>query len=218
MHYNIVISLGKRQFCVTLRHIRFKLQYRVTPPRAWITASTVHIIHAISHRMWCWCNAASNWRKFCIWGSTACTWRPSVFQIYSVGLKFGLIAGYGEKWRLHFEGRRLLPLHDAAWYCHPKTQVLQLVSGCRNGEQQLALRHLWYTDHLLGFLVWWPSPTCNHEKYTLISLVRLQRKGELAECYLSPNSHSCIGYMKQKPALVRPMDPTPGPQIQTTSR
>jgi hypothetical protein len=195
MHYNIVISLGKRQFCVTLRHIRFKLQYRVTPPRA-----------------------ASNRRKFCIWGSTACTWRPSVFQIYSVALKFGLIAGYGEKWRLHFEGRRLLPLHDAAWYCHPKTQVLQLVSGCRNGEQQLALRHLWYTDHLFGFLVWWPSPTCNHVKYTLISLVSLQRKGELDECYLSPNSHSCIGYMKQKPALVRTMDPTPGPQIQTTSR
>ena len=33
---------------------------------------------------------------------------------------------------------------------------------------------------------------------------------------MSPNSHSSISYMKQKQlALVRPMDPTPGPQIQT---
>ena len=39
-----------------------------------------------------------------------------------------------EKSRLHFEGRRLLPLNDAAWRCLPKTQVLQLMGGCRNGE------------------------------------------------------------------------------------
>jgi hypothetical protein len=31
------------------------------------------------------------------------------------------------------------------------------------------------------------------------------------------NSHSPIGYMKHKPALVRPIDPTSGPKIQTTS-
>ena len=177
---NIVISLGKPQFCVTLRHPCFKLQYRVTPPRVWITASTFHTILAISCRMWYWCNAASNWRTFCIWGSTACTWRPSVFQTCSVRFKLGLVAGHGEKGRLHFEGMRLLPLRDAAWCCHPKAHVLQLVSGCRYGEQQLALRHLWYTDHMLGFLVWWPSPTCIHERYTPISLVSLQGKGQLA--------------------------------------
>ena len=33
---------------------------------------------------------------------------------------------------------------------------------------------------------------------------------------MSPNSHSSISYIKQKQlALVRPMNPTPGPQIQT---
>ena len=40
------------------------------------------------------------------------------------------------------------------------------MGGCRNGDQQLVVRHLWCTDHMLGFLVWWPSPTCNHERYT----------------------------------------------------
>jgi hypothetical protein len=56
--------------------------------------------------------------------------------------------------RLHFEGRRLLPMNDATWCCHLWTQVLQLVGVCRNEEQQLVVRHLWCTDHLLGFLVW----------------------------------------------------------------
>ena len=77
----------------------------------------------------------------------------------------------------------------------------------------MVVRHLCCTDHQLGFLVWCPSPTCNHERYTTISLLSLHRKGRLAgyswgihRIFLSPHSHSSIGYMKKKPFLVRPMD------------
>jgi len=59
-----------------------------------------------------------------------------------------------EKSRLHFEIRRLLRVNDATWRCHPLTQVLQLEDGCRNDEQQLVVKHLCGTHHLLGFLVW----------------------------------------------------------------
>lgn len=43
-------------------------------------------------------------------------------------------------------------------------QVFQLADGCRNGKQQLIVWHLKCTDHLLGFILWWPSPPYNHEK------------------------------------------------------
>jgi hypothetical protein len=40
----------------------------------------------------------------------------------------------------------------------------------------------------------------------------------ISRLFLSPNSHSFIGYMKQKPALVQPMDHSQGPQIKTKRR
>ena len=129
-----------------------------------------------------------------------------------------------EKSRLHFEGRHLLPLNNAVWRCHPWTQVLRLVGGCWNGEQQLVVRHLWCTYHLLSFLVWWPSPTCNHERYTpchyWASTVRdswLDVPWDIRRICLSPNFNSSNCYTKQKLALIRLMDPTPGPNIQITS-
>ena len=39
-----------------------------------------------------------------------------------------------QKSRLSFGGRRLLLLNDEAWRCHPYTQALWLVGGCRNGN------------------------------------------------------------------------------------
>jgi hypothetical protein len=37
---------------------------------------------------------------------------------------------------------------------------------------------------MLGFLVWWSSPTCNHKRYNPISLLNLQRKEQLVGCSL----------------------------------
>jgi hypothetical protein len=53
-----------------------------------------------------------------------------------------LMAGQGTEVTTFFGGRRLLLLNDEAWRCHPYTQALKLVGGCRNGGQQLVARRL----------------------------------------------------------------------------
>jgi hypothetical protein len=50
--------------------------------------------------------------------------------------------------------------------------------------------------------------------YTPKPLLSLHRKGELVGCslgciFVSPNPHEAVGYMKQKPAIVWPMDLAP---------
>jgi hypothetical protein len=123
-----------------------------------------------------------------------------------------------QKSRLRFGGRRLLFLNVEAWCCHPYTQTLQLVGGCPNGGQQLVARRLWCTDHQLGCLVWWLNPACSHERYTpnhyWASTVRdswLNVPCGIGCIFVSPNPHPAVGYMKQKPALVWPMDLAPCP-------
>jgi hypothetical protein len=53
--------------------------------------------------------------KYDLWDSTPCWWLAKE-----------------QKSRLRFESRRLLLLNDEAWRCHPHTQALYLVCGCRN--------------------------------------------------------------------------------------
>jgi hypothetical protein len=146
-----------------------------------MTVSVLHLIPPISCRMCCcgsyhhsrW-NAGSNWRKFCT-GSTACTRQPSMSQTCSIGFKSGSWLTMEEKSRLHFEGRWLLPLERYS-LALSSINIGLAASRWWIGEQQLFVRHLRCTDHLLGFLVWWPSATCNHERYTPISLLSLHRK------------------------------------------
>jgi hypothetical protein len=101
-HDKIVISLWKRHLWITWRHLFFKVQYRVQPPRAGMTASTLRLIPPVRRRMSCCdscchsrCNDASNWRMFCTGGSRACIRRPNMSQICSMGFKSGLMAGQG---------------------------------------------------------------------------------------------------------------------------
>ena len=101
IHDKIVISLGKRTFWVTKRHPWFKVQYRVKPPRARMTASTHRLIPPVSRRMCCYgscrhsrCSAGSNWRNCCTGGSTACTRRSSMSQTCSIEFKSRLMAGH----------------------------------------------------------------------------------------------------------------------------
>ena len=86
-HDTIVISLSKRHLWI-IWHLLFKVQYRVQPPRAWITASTLCLIPPVRRRMSCCdscchfrCNVASNWRMFCTGGSRVCIRRPNMSQI-----------------------------------------------------------------------------------------------------------------------------------------
>ena len=85
-------------------------------------------------------------------------------------------------------------------------------------EQQLVARRLWCTDLQLGCLVWWLNPACSHERYTpnnyWASIVRdswLDVPWSIGCIFMSPNPHPAVGYMKQKPALVWPMDLVPCP-------
>ena len=57
------------------------------------------------------------------------------------------------------------------------------MGGCRNGKQQLVVRHLvLITCYFSSYGD--QSPTCNHERYIPILLLSLQRKGQLAGCSL----------------------------------
>jgi hypothetical protein len=89
-HDKIVISLWKRHLWITWRHLLFKVQYRVQPPRAWMTALTLRLIPPVRRWMSCCdscfhsrCNAASNWQMFCTGGSRACIRWPNMSQICS---------------------------------------------------------------------------------------------------------------------------------------
>jgi hypothetical protein len=101
-HDNIVISISKRHLWITWRHLLFKVQYRLQPPRTWMTASTLRLIPTVRRRMSCCdscchtrCNAASNWRMFCTGGHRACIRRPNMSQICYMGFKSGFMAGQG---------------------------------------------------------------------------------------------------------------------------
>jgi hypothetical protein len=48
-HDNIVISLSKRHLWITWRHLLFKVQYRLQPPRAWMTATALRLIPPTGH-------------------------------------------------------------------------------------------------------------------------------------------------------------------------
>ena len=57
------------------------------------------------------------------------------------------------------------------------------MGGCRNGKQQLVVRHLvLITCYFSSYGD--PRPTCNHERYIPILSLSLQRKGQLAGCSL----------------------------------
>jgi hypothetical protein len=121
---------------------------------------------------------------------------------------------------LRFGGRRLLLLNDETRRCHPYTQALQLVGGCRNGGQQLVARRLWCIDHPLG----WLNPARSHERYTPnhygASTVRdswLDVPWSIGCIFVSRNPHPAVCCMKQKSALVWPMDLAPRLSIPTTS-
>jgi hypothetical protein len=71
-----------------------KVQYRVQPPRAWMTASALCLIPPVRRRMSCCdscchspCNDASNWQMFGTGGSRACIRRPNMSQICSMGIQ-----------------------------------------------------------------------------------------------------------------------------------
>ena len=113
-------------------------------------------------------NAAYNWCSFCKAGSTVCTRWPSMFQTCCIGLKirahgwpwkrshgFTFKVGDYSRWTMRF-GVVIDTNRSCSWWL---VVEMGTTPGC--------------TDHLLGFLVWWTSTTCNHEIYTLILLVSL---------------------------------------------
>ena len=92
----------------------------------------------------------------------------------------------------------------------------------RNRELQLVARYLWCSDHQLGFSYCYQvqfaimrsrnTPSYHYWTSSLMDS-SLDAPFVINHLFPSPNSHSSIGYMKQKPALIRPMDHTQGPQI-----
>ena len=140
MNYNIVISLEKRQFCFHVLSCSIQWHHHVLGLRSQPYISSLQsVVGCDGDAMLLPIDISFvHYVQLRVHADLVC------FKHSQSDSNSGSWLAMDEQWRLHFEGRWS---HDTASFCHPKAKVLQQVGGCRNGEQQLALRHLCYTSY-----------------------------------------------------------------------
>jgi hypothetical protein len=186
-----------------------------------MTASTLHLIPPVRRQMSCCdscchsrCNSAFNWQevtesvyddltcpKYVLWDSNSGSWLAKE-----------------RKSRLRFWGRRLLLLNDEAWALSSiYTGIVASVWVSKYGTTTGCKTSLMYWSPVRLPCMVFISSLQSWEIHPK-PLLSLHRKGQLAGCplgigciFVSPNPHPAVGYMKQQPALVWPMDLAPCP-------
>jgi hypothetical protein len=186
-----------------------------------MTASTLHLIPPVRRQMSCCdscchsrCNSAFNWQevtesvyddltcpKYVLWDSNPGSWLAKE-----------------RKSRLRFWGRRLLLLNDEAWALSSiYTGIVASVWVSKYGTTTGCKTSLMYWSPVRLPCMVFISSLQSWEIHPK-PLLSLHRKGQLAGCplgigciFVSPNPHPAVGYMKQQPALVWPMDLAPCP-------